>query len=510
MQTDARAGSHPIITPITDVLQAANAFDVITYAKGSAVIRMLEAYVGDDVWRAGVRLYLRDHAYGVAQTQAFWTALDTVSTRPVTGIAHDFTLQAGVPMISLKAADCRRTVTRLELQQGVFTPEGQSAQARIWRVPLAAAVLAAAPSSAVVAGPADQAVTVAGCGPVVLNAGQSAYAVSRYAPNALAALADHFGDLEPVDQLGVLGDTAALSLAGLQPMSAYLSLMQRIAPRSDPVVLSAMISDLRVLDQLYGGLPERSLFRRYAAALLRPILDRTGWTAAKGEDDSMALLRTNVLNALASLEDGAVLTEARRLFDRWQADPGSADSATRRLVLSIVAVHAEPEVWRRLHQSAKTLSTALGREELYALLGTTEDPALARAALDLSLSGEPEPTTAPDMIRAVAVLWPKLALSFVIEHWPQISPLLEPGARAAFAPQLIEQANDPSLIPELEAFAQAHIPKSDRQDVLKAEAAVRDHDRIRTSRLPQADRWLEAQERPGSQSLPADRLFSAR
>ena len=45
--SDARAGTHPIITPIHDVLAGQrSAFDNITYDKGEAVIRMLEAYVG--------------------------------------------------------------------------------------------------------------------------------------------------------------------------------------------------------------------------------------------------------------------------------------------------------------------------------------------------------------------------------------------------------------------------------------------------------------------------------
>ena len=43
MQIDARDGTHPIITPIYDVLQAAGAFDDITYQKGAAVIRTLES-----------------------------------------------------------------------------------------------------------------------------------------------------------------------------------------------------------------------------------------------------------------------------------------------------------------------------------------------------------------------------------------------------------------------------------------------------------------------------------
>ena len=104
MRTDAKAGSHPVITPIHDVFAAANAFDSITYQKGHAVIHMLEDYVGPDVFRAGVRNYIAHHAYGNTVTDDLWGEIDKVSPRKITGIAHDFTLQAGVPLVSVAAA----------------------------------------------------------------------------------------------------------------------------------------------------------------------------------------------------------------------------------------------------------------------------------------------------------------------------------------------------------------------------------------------------------------------
>ena len=79
MDLDARSGTHPVITPIHDVFQAANAFDMITYQKGKAVVRMLEAYVGEDAFRAGVRTYIKKHAYGNAVTDDLWAAIDKAS-----------------------------------------------------------------------------------------------------------------------------------------------------------------------------------------------------------------------------------------------------------------------------------------------------------------------------------------------------------------------------------------------------------------------------------------------
>ena len=49
---------HP--AHVTDELQAANAFDpTITYNKGQAVLRMLEALLGPDAFRDGIRRYMQ-------------------------------------------------------------------------------------------------------------------------------------------------------------------------------------------------------------------------------------------------------------------------------------------------------------------------------------------------------------------------------------------------------------------------------------------------------------------
>ena len=60
--------THPIVQHVATVEQANQAFDEITYQKGEAVIRMLEAYVGADAWprrRAPLhaRARLRQHAH---------------------------------------------------------------------------------------------------------------------------------------------------------------------------------------------------------------------------------------------------------------------------------------------------------------------------------------------------------------------------------------------------------------------------------------------------------------
>ncbi|HEY6450976.1 MAG TPA: M1 family aminopeptidase [Steroidobacteraceae bacterium] len=492
MLEDARAGTHPVITPISAVRQADSAFDSITYWKGAQVIRTLESYLGEEPFRAGVRRYLRDHAYANAVTDDLWREMDRGSTRPITRIAHDLTLQAGVPMVSETSARCAGDITTLELAQGRYAIDPESSRARLWHVPATVASLGGPRISVVLAGAAPRPVQVPGCGAVILNTGQTAYARSRYTAAGLAALAAHFKALSPEDQLGLLNDASSLAYVGEQSMAEFLDLTRSVPTDVDAEVATALIGLLEELYRLYDGLPAQTAFRGYALGVLGPILERIGWDPHPGEADNTALLRSALIQALGDLGDPAVLAQARQRFERYLADSTSLDADTRRTVLAVIAVSADPATWKTLHGLLHTARSQIERQQLYGLLASAQDRGLARQALELALSGEPPATQVSTMIETVARRHPAMTLAFAVAHWERIEPLLEPESRSGFVPKLALNASDPRLIGVLDRFAAAHIPPGAREDLRRAESAVHYRAMIRRQRLPEIGRWLHA------------------
>ncbi len=80
MDADAHTTSHPIQQHVTDELKAMSAFDpAITYSKGQAVLRMLEAYLGPDTFRDGIRSYMKARAFSNATSADLWNALSSTS-----------------------------------------------------------------------------------------------------------------------------------------------------------------------------------------------------------------------------------------------------------------------------------------------------------------------------------------------------------------------------------------------------------------------------------------------
>jgi aminopeptidase N len=490
MDQDARAGTHPIITPIHDVFQASEAFDNITYFKGEAVIRMLEAYAGQDEFRAGVRAYMHDHAYGNTVSDDLWKEIDRGSPRPLTQIAHDFTLQAGVPMINEKSSSCEGGRTHAQLTQTHFAIDSASTSANRWHVPVTTRV-GDDYQTTVIAGDDAQEIDRPGCGALILNAGQSGYFRSRYSPQDFARLTEHYAALAPEDQLGLLHDTSALAFTGEEPMANLLELVRQIPPDADPLVVLDLVRTLEDMDRLFDGLPSQAAFRSYAIAVLSPALTRLGWTSKGQETDNVAILRAALIEALSALDDPSVVAEGRSRFADYLRDPSATPANMRRTVLRIVALHADAQSWERLLAMAEQAKSELERRELYAFLAAAEDPALARRALELAFSGKPPATLTSPIIAAVSYLHPDMAFDFATRHWDRLAPYIEPASQPAFIPHLLSNAYNPALIGQLDAFAKRHIPSSARQSVRNMKSNIRYNAAIRTKRLPEVVAWIE-------------------
>jgi aminopeptidase N len=487
MGIDARAGTHPIIRPILDVLQANEAFDEITYQKGQAVIWMLESDVGADAFRAGVRNYIKAHAYGNTVTDDLWRELDKTSSTPVTTVAHDFTLQAGIPLIRVA-----KTASGIELTQDRFTADSSGDSAATWHVPVIEKPVGTSDAwRGIVTRDKPTDITLASGATPIVNAGQTGYFRTLYAPELFNALAASFQKLDAVDQIGMMNDSRALGYAGYEPLSDFLALVSQASPDMDPQALAVLADRLDGVANLYRGLPGQPAMNAFVQKRLEPLFARVGWEPQPGENQNVTLLRNSLLGDLSDVNDAGVIAEARTRFAAFVKNPQSLSGDLRRAVLQIVALHADAATWDQLHALAKSTDDSLQKQEFYELLGLARDPALAQKALGLVLSDEAPVTVRPTILDVVAFSGhPDMAVDFVSANADAVNAMLEPDSRSQFVPRLAGFSYDPAMIPKLDSYANAHIAADARQEVMKAESGIKFSAKIRADRLPDVDSWL--------------------
>jgi aminopeptidase N len=494
MGLDSFKSTHPIVQEVRTVEQANQAFDTITYEKGESVLSMLEGFAGADKWRTGIRDYIAKHKYQNTRTDDLWAAMERAGATGLGTIARDYTNQPGIPLIQVGPSQCAGGQTIATITQSQFSSDQRAevaARPLRWHVPVRATA-GGAVTQVVTGGPTAQ-VTAPGCGPLLINPGQTGYFRTLYTPAQLEALQGAFQRLAPVDQYGVLSDQMALSETGYQPMAASLAFLGEVPANANAKVVQLAVGAWSGLYDDFDNDPAtQAAIAARVSRIYGPRLQQLGFVPRQSDSATDALLRGTLIGALGKMRDPAVLAEANRLFAAWQTNPDAIPGSLKATWLKVIARNANQATWDALHAKAKAANGEVERTSLYQLLGATSDEALARRALDLALTSEPGKTTSAGMITSVAGSHARLAIDFVLAHLAQVNQLIDISGRSRFMQRLAAPSNDASLIPILESYASANLAATDRKPI---DQAI-DQLRFESSTLPrirsEVSAWLKS------------------
>lgn len=492
MGLDAYRTTHPIVQKIRTVEETNQAFDSITYRKGEAVIAMLEAFAGEDVWRSGLRAYMAEHKFANSRSADLWRAIEQAGAKGLTDIALDFTTQPGVPLVRVGASTCARGRTRLTLTQEEFTRDrvGQPSAMR-WRVPLLVATGTGAPVRAMMSG-GRTTVSVAGCGPVVINAGQLGYYRSLYTPRMVAGLAKVLPKLKPIDQLGLLADQMELAQSGYQPMAAGLALLGAVPANANPLVASEAIGRFSELYNRFGkDKAGKAAVAARAIKAWKPRLDALGFVPRKDESLAVATLRSDLIAVLGKMGEPGVVAEARRQFALLDANPRAMDGPLKTVWQGMIARKAGIAEWTKLEKLAEAATSSVERANLFTLLGAAEDAALAKKTLDLSLTATPGATTSAAMITQVSSKHTGLAFDFYLANREKIVSLVDASGRSRFLGRITAGADTQALADRLTAYA-ATLDNEMRTPVEQSLSEIRDRLAANPRIARQTLAWLKA------------------
>src|SRR3989441_11834164 len=91
---------------------------------------MLEQYLGADVFRDGVRDFLRRHAYGNADTRDLWAALGKASRQPIPDVMDGWIFTPGYPLVSARVEGHELVLSQ---QRFAYLPEAPEGTEQIGR-----------------------------------------------------------------------------------------------------------------------------------------------------------------------------------------------------------------------------------------------------------------------------------------------------------------------------------------------------------------------------------------
>jgi len=491
MGEDARRTTHPIQHPIANESEAMTAFDSITYAKGQAIIRMVENYLGEDLFRAGIRAYMKQHAYSNTTTADLWGALQAASGKPVAAVASGFTEQGGVPLV-IAQTSCVGDTQRITLRQERFTIHDPAPQPQRWQVPVVRGGGGGADATVLLDGAAE--IAAGRCGdPVKLNPDDVGYYRVQYDAAMLAALSRSIDRLTPADRANLLGDTWALVEAGRTAPAAFFDLVERVTGDDNRAVVDQIIRPLTRIDHLQWGRPEREAFRAYGRAVLRSVFDRIGWDAAPSEPADRALLRTRLIGVLGDFGDDAIVAEAKLRFAKFLGDPTSLPTALRATVTSLAGRYADRATYDTLLALGRGTTNTDERVRYYMAAASARDPAFANETLAIALTDELPTTLVGGLISTVASQGEHrdLAWNFVKANFAALDAKLGPSFKDNFPASLLTNFTDAAHAQELASFAPAQATSGGRIITARAYERIMTAADFSAQQLPAVNEWVK-------------------
>ncbi|MEN3371180.1 MAG: hypothetical protein V7609_3323 [Verrucomicrobiota bacterium] len=489
MEGDARSTTHPIQQPIASEAEANSAFDDITYRKGMSFIRMLESFLGEEVFRDGIRKYMAAHKYSNSTTADLWKALADASGKPVEEIATAWTQQPGFPVVKV----ARDAAGKITLTQERFTVHYEKPSALEWKIPLTYAMPGEpATASLLMTSKTMELPNTSGERAIKLNIeGAGNYRV-QYDDASWKLLLAELPKLSAADRVNLLSDAWALVQANRAPLAHYLDLVEKLPGKTELAEREQIVHVFDFINRLLVGQPQRDAFQKYARSILRPSFEQVGWEPKSGEPPKIASLRASLINALGNLDDKEIVAGCRERFQKYLADPRSLAPDLRAPVFAVVGRYADEAAWKKLHELGLKTTSIEEKQNYYDALASAIDPKLAAKTLEISLGDELPTSRAIYLVSKVARQseHPEVAWNFAKAHMKQLLAKTDALGANSYAPGLFTFFSDAARIAELERYAKSDLPPTAAKDVAKAIDEVGFRAELKPRLLTQIASWI--------------------
>ena len=395
-ETDSLVNTRSIEFAVRSPQDCEGMFDVLTYIKGGALLRMLEQYLGEDRFRAGIRHYLARHSYGNTETSDLWDAIEDAVAHdggePVRSLMDSWIWQPGYPLVSA-SIDAGELV--LHQQRFAFHDRSSETTTQTWMIPVQVRN-GGRITKHLLEGETLRIPLADPQAPVEVNAGGHGFYRVSYSPELLGRLdRSALADLSTVERYALVDDSWSAVVAGRLAAADFVTLLSSFDGERDFAVWQVMAQSLRACARLVDGAAHEAL-RQRIRSLASPVLADLGWTPAAGESDLRGKLRGLLVSLLATTgADDDARRRCRELFGQLRTDPQSVHPEVAAAAVAAFAASGDDDDLDTLVSCYRSASTPQDRLRYLYAVAEFENPEVLRRACQFTLGDEVKTQDAP-------------------------------------------------------------------------------------------------------------------
>ena len=382
LQRDATDGVQSVHVMVNNPAEIDALFDsAIVYAKGSRMLVMVRALLGDEALREGLKNYFAAHKYGNATGDDLWKALGEASGLDIGAIMHSWLEQPGYPVVNAKVEDGKLVLT----QKQFFIGEGKEV-GRKWQIPLNsnyAAVPKIMKDGKLVVG--DYADLIADNGvPFRLNVGNNSDFIVKYDKTLLDDILNHIDELDAVDKLQLLQDFRLLAEGGHMSYADIVPLLPKFADSTSPIVNNALYRIMTTLRNFVtpDSKEEKDLKKLYNL-LSEKQVKRLGLLPKAGESNDDNLTRPYVVAASLYAGNDDTINGLHTIYSENSDNLEGISADIRSAVLvNEVKNFGNMTLFDKLLKKYQETSDASLKQDLCAGITSTKMPEIIDAIVD--------------------------------------------------------------------------------------------------------------------------------
>lgn len=375
LRRDSLDGVQSIQTDVNHPDEINTIFDPsIVYAKGGRLLRMLQAYVGDDAMKRGLTLYFNKHQYTNTEADDLWASLSEASGKDISSFMHAWMTQPGFPVVSAS-----KNNTTISLSQKQFFIGPHEDKARTWPIPLHGASKEIPESLQAKEFSFEYHDSL----PLRLNAGGTAHYITQYDEVLLADIMQNLGSLSSVDKLNFLHEQVLLAKAGMQSYAVIIPLLSYFKTETNESVwsiISLAIAELKRFVEV-DELAEKKL-KKLVGEIVAVQYARLGWDSKNDEDENDVKLRSTIISLSLYAEVPESLEEAKKRYLAGTIETYDSELRTTILANAVRRELSEDIVETLISEYPKVTSSEL-RDDIAAALTSTRNPVVIEQLLEL-------------------------------------------------------------------------------------------------------------------------------
>lgn len=390
---DGLRSSHPIEVPVHRAEDINQIFDAISYSKGSAVLRMISKYIGEDVFIEGVRRYIKKHAWGNTQTSDLWDALADASGKDVAHVMDVWTKNIGYPVVTVTENEKESSITVKQnrfLRTGDVQPDEDKV---IYPVILGLKTKGGVDESLILEKREQTFKLKDGLDFYKLNADHSALYRTSYTPERLTKLGEaaRQGLLSVEDRAGMIADAGALAASGYGKTSGILSLLQSFNTETQFVVWNEILTRINAVRNtwIFEDESTKDALKAFQLSLTSAKAHELGWEFSENEDHIQSQFKSLLFGSAGLAGDEKIQAAAKEMFSKFLAgDFGAVHPNLRASVFAMALRDGGEKEWDALLARYHSAPTADEKNTCLRSLGRAKSPELIKKTLNLALSGE--------------------------------------------------------------------------------------------------------------------------